>query len=79
MTDGSRAHRPGEFLKVTAITKPDPDHYAVIHMRRWAFGCGREWFETNQPAVGGYITVDPATGHRIFVPTLPPGATEAKA
>ena len=63
-----RDHRPGDLQKVTKITMPDPDSYAVIHMGRYAFPCGRAWFEQNRPEIGGYIDVDAATGHRIFVP-----------
>jgi len=60
MTD--REVQVGERFRITRIEQPDPDSYAVIHFGRYGFGCGRQWFEAERPAVGAYVVMG-ADGH----------------
>lgn len=49
----------GDRYRITKIVRSDPDSYAVIYYGdRWAFGCGKEWFDLQQPTVGGEIIAE---------------------
>ncbi len=55
--------KAGDSYTITRIATPDPDSYAVIYYgQRFAFPCGKGWFDKERPTVGSRIVFG-ADGH----------------